>query len=192
MAVTQSQRETEAGEKNAFSFIEAALYVAGRPIDLKTICSVIGTRSKNRVKVLVRALSEEYAKRDGALEIVELDGERFVLQLKPKYVVKVKRLSLRQLLSSGSLKTLAYIAYRQPAAQAHVALVRGDMAYNHIRELKNLGFISTEKLGKTQILRTTDIFSDYFNLSRDFRLMRRQLKALFNEPDKLINPQTNK
>jgi segregation and condensation protein B len=187
MAVEKAKRiEAEnLDEKTATCLMEAALYVAGRPLDLKALGSVVGLRSKNRLKVLIRLLIEEYSKRDGALEVVELDDDRFVLQLKGKYVEKVKRFSPRPLLSQASLKTLAYIAYRQPVAQSHVALVRGAGAYSHITELKKLGLISMEKLGKTQILRTTSVFSDYFNLSKDPRLMRRQLRALFGDADKI-------
>ncbi|MEM2093739.1 MAG: SMC-Scp complex subunit ScpB [Candidatus Bathyarchaeia archaeon] len=187
MATEQTQEtETELDEKTAMHLVEAALYVAGRPLDLKTIGSVVGTRSKAKAKALVRSLAEEYLRRNGALEILELEGERFVMQLKSSYVARVKRLSLKPLLSQAALRTLAYIAYRQPVAQAQVALVRGALVYNQIRELEKLGLITAEKLGKTQILRTTEVFADYFNLSRDPRLMRRQLKALFDENGKLM------
>jgi len=187
MATDQTQEpEAKFDDRDATHLVEAALYVAGRPLDLKTIGSVIGTRSKNKVKALVRALAEEYLKRDGVLEILELDDERYVMQLRASYVTKVKRLSLKPLLSQAALKTLAYIAYRQPVAQAHVALVRGALVYNQIRELMKLGLVSAEKLGKTQILRTTGVFSDYFNLSREPRLMRRQLRALFEEDGKFV------
>lgn len=186
MTTEQTQEPEPRQEKSALQLVEAALYVAGRPLDLKTIGSIVGTRSKSRVRTLVRTLAEEYLRRDGALEILELEDERFVMQLKASYVIKVKRLSLKPLLAQAALKTLAYIAYRQPVAQAHVALVRGALVYNQIRELEKFGLVSAEKLGKTQILRTTDVFSDYFNLSREPRLMRRQLRALFEDNGDLV------
>ncbi|UCH37317.1 MAG: SMC-Scp complex subunit ScpB, partial [Candidatus Bathyarchaeota archaeon] len=55
----------------------------------------------------------------------------------------------------------------------------GAHAYSHIKKIRNLGLIKTEKLGKTSILRTTEVFADYFNFSHDTRLMKRQLKKLF-------------
>jgi segregation and condensation protein B len=177
----QAQQEARDEEERKLALVEAALYVSGRPLDLKTIGYVLGTRSKRRVKVLVRALVEKYAKLDGALEILELQDERFVMQLRNDCLPSVKRLSIRPLLSQATLQTLAYIAYRQPVAQAHVALVRGGSVYGQVKELKKLGLISTEKLGKTQILKTTDVFSDYFNLSQNPRLMRRQLMVIFDE-----------
>jgi segregation and condensation protein B len=127
---------------------------------------------------------EEYNKRDSALEIMEFDDGRFVLQLKTQYVSRVRRMSMRPLLTIGPLKTLAYIAHRQPVVQSHITAIRGTQAYSHIRELKRLGLISTEKLGKTQIIQTTPIFADYFNLSHDTRLMKRQLRALFTSVEK--------
>ncbi len=166
--------------EETLALLEAALYVAGRPLELKTLGSIIAIRSKKRVQALSRQLAQRYIERRGALELMELSDGRFVLQLKPKYVSRVRRLSIRPLLSASPLKTLAYIAYRQPVTQAHVAAVRGSEVYTHIRELRNLGLIVAEKLGKTSVLRTTDVFADYFNLDHNPRLMKHQLKALFD------------
>ncbi len=165
--------------------LEAALYVAGRPLNLKTLGSIIGTRSKKKVRVLVDILLTSYQKRDGALELSELKGERFVLQLKPQYVSYVKRLAMRPLLSKGPLKTLAYIAYRQPILKTKVISVRGSHAYNHLKELKTLNLITTETFGRTKIIKTTDAFADYFNLSYDLRSLKRQLTSIFSVYNKL-------
>ena len=175
---------TSTDQKRNLAIVEAALYVSGRPLDLKTVGSVLGTRSYRKVKSLISDLAEKYSKLDGALEIIELQDERYVMQLRNDYLQEVKRLSMRPLVSRATLQTLAYVAFRQPVAQAHVALVRGGAIYGQIRELRKLGLVSTEKLGKTQILKTTDIFSDYFNLSRNPRLMRRQLANIFEETGK--------
>jgi len=178
------QQGTSIEQKRNLAIVEAALYVSGRPLDLKTVGSVLGTRSYRKVKSLISDLAEKYSKLDGALEIIELQDERYVMQLRNDYLQEVKRLSLRPLVSRATLQTLAYVAFRQPVAQAHVALVRGGAIYGQIRELRKLGLVSTEKLGKTQILKTTDVFSDYFNLSRNPRLMRRQLANIFEETGK--------
>lgn len=170
--------------KRDLELLEAALYVAGRPLDLKTLGSVIGTRSKRRVQRTARKLSEEYIHRDTSLEVVELEDERFVLQLKAKYTPKVRRLSIRPLLSSGPLKTLSYIAYRQPVLQKLVIDVRGQHAYRHIDQLEDQGLIAREKSGRTMMLRTTKFFADYFGLSHNMRIMKRQLKGIFEELSK--------
>lgn len=175
-------------ERRSIDLLEAALYVAGRPLNVKTLGGILKLHSTKKIQAYARALMAEYRARGGALEILEFDDGRFVLQLKTQYVTPVKRLTMRPLLSTGPLKTLAYIAYHQPIVQSHVTAVRGSQAYHHIRELKRVGLITTEKLGRTQILRTSEVFADYFNLSRNARLMKRQLQGLFNameplEPD---------
>ena len=158
--------------------LEAALYVAGRPLDLKVLGSIIKTRSKKRIHKHLRQLMTQYDARDGALEIVALKDGRYSLQLKVEYASLVKQLTLPPLLTLGPLKTLAYIAYRQPITQSQVTAVRGSQAYTHIRELKRLGFLTTKKLGRTQILQTTPVFADYFNLSRDAHLFQQQIQIL--------------
>lgn len=161
--------------------IEAALYVAGRPLDLKTLCSIVNSRSEKKVQKLARMLMREYRKRATALEILELSDNRFVMQLKSEFSNKVKKLAIRPLLTDGPLRTLSYIAYRQPISQKQVVEVRGKHAYRHIKELVKMGLVSREKNGRNSILRTTDFFADYFGLSRDIRAMKRQLKRIFDK-----------
>ena len=161
--------------------LEAALYVAGRPLDLKTLGRLVGTRSKKKVKRLAKALIGKYRNRVTALEILELEGERFVLQLKAEYTPKVRRLATRPLLSRGPLKTLSYVAYRQPVPQLQVIDVRGHHAYGHLKQLEDLNLIIRERAGRKKVIRTTEFFADYFGLSHDLRTMKRQLKSVFED-----------
>ncbi len=182
-ATEQKSSETLKQEKfkRDLALLEAAVYVAGRPLDLKTLGSLIRTRSKGKVQRLARALMKEYKRRGTALEILELEGERFVLQLKAEYTPKVRRLATRPLLSRGPLKTLSYIAYRQPVPQPKVIDVRGHHAYGHLKQLEDLDLITRERRGRTKVIRTTDFFADYFGLSHDIRAMKRQLKNIFED-----------
>ena len=161
--------------------IEAALYVAGRPLDLKTLGSVIKTRSKSRIRNLARALMSKYEKQSTALEILELEDQRFVLQLKAEYTPRVRKLAIRPLLTPGPLKTLSYIAYRQPILQTQVIEVRGHHAYNHLKQLEDFGLITRETAGRTKKIQTTELFADLFGLSHNIRTMKRQLKSIFEE-----------
>ena len=165
-------------QQQRLALIVSALYVAGRPLDIKTLASVIKTRSKDLVRQLARTLRQEYESRPTSLEILELEDSRFVLQLKPKYSPRVQRLAIRPLLTTGPLKTLSYIAYRQPVSQKHVIDVRGNHAYSHLKQIEELRLIKRERVGRTKILRTTPFFADYFGLSHDLRGMKRQLKKI--------------
>ena len=179
-------RETTGMEKQQhdLGLVEAALYVAGRPLDLNELGSILKTRSKNRTRKLAKTLMQEYLRRNMALEILELKDERYVLQLKADYTPHVKRLVNRPLLSTGPLKTLSYIAYRQPVSQKRVIDVRGHHAYGHVKMLKEMGLVASERSGRSWALRTTEYFADYFALSHDTSAMKRELKQVFEETAK--------
>jgi segregation and condensation protein B len=182
------KKNTEIDKKNEekkikedLNLLEAALYVAGRPLDLKTLGHMIHTRSKKKVIRYVEKIVDEYKNRGSSLEVLKVDDNRFVLQLKVEYSSKVKKLSSKPLLTTGPLKTLSYIAYSQPITKKLLTDVRGRHAYGHIKKLINMKLVVHEKIGKKRVLRTTDYFADYFGLSHDPQKMKRKLKKIFSD-----------
>ncbi len=161
--------------------VEAALYVAGRPLDLNELCSALSTRSKKKAEAIALELAAEYAKRNSAIEILQLKDERFVMQVRSEFTPLVKKLVNRPLLSSGPLKTLSYVAYRQPVTSKRVIEVRGQHAYGHIKLLREMDLVATERQGRQVVLKTTDYFADYFGLTMDTTTLKRDLKRIFGE-----------
>lgn len=159
---------------------EAALYVSGRPLDLKTIGSIIGARSEEKIKAIARAVTDRYKASGSPLQVVELPDGRFVMQLRAEFARHVKKLSNRPLLTPGPLRTLSFIALRQPVTQAYVVRVRGKLAYTHVKQLKDMDLITDEKIGRTRMLKTTTTFADYFNLSHDPSVMKKELKNILD------------
>ena len=178
----EAEQAQDAEKKDhCLALIEAALYVAGRTLDLNEMCQVIGSRSKKKAQRYADTLTKEYATRNTSLEILALKDERYVLQVKPEFTPLIKKLVNRPLLSSGPLKTLSYIAYRQPVSQKRVIDVRGQHAYGHVKMLKEMGLIVAERSGRSMSLKTTDYFADYFGLTLDAGMMKRELKRIFGE-----------
>ena len=186
--VEVGKEENRSKPQNDTVLVEAALYVAGHPLDINELCSVLKTRSKARTRKVVEKLVQEYQNRKTAIEILELKDERFVMQLRSDFSPRVKKFVNRPLLSVGPLKTLSYVAYRQPVAQKRVVDVRGHHAYGHIKVLKDMGLIASERSGRSMILKTTEYFADYFGLSQDTASMKRELKRVFESFPKLGNP----
>jgi len=175
------EKQNEEKKKRELALLEAALYVAGRPLDLNELCSVLKTRSKNKTRKSAKMLAKEYASRNTSLEILELKDERYVLQLKAEFTPLVRRFVSRPLLSSGPLKTLSYIAFRQPVSQKRVVEIRGHHAYGHIKLLKEMNLVACERSGRSMTLRTTEYFADYFGLSHDVAVMKRELRNVFED-----------
>jgi segregation and condensation protein B len=179
---TQQQHNIlKAKDKRKMDLIEAALYAAGRPLDVDTLSSLINEKSKETVKSLAEILITRYKEVNGGLELLRLHDGRYVMQLRPDLVQGVMKLVTKKLLTRGPLKTLSFIAIKQPVTQAYVVKVRGNLAYVHIKILRERGLISEEKLGRTKILKTTPVFSDYFSLSSDSRTMKQQLQKMFEQ-----------
>ena len=166
---------------HCMALLEASLFVAGRPLDVNELCQVIGSRSKKKAQKYADTLIQEYKTRNTALEILALKDERYVLQVKAEFTHLIQKLVNRPLLSSGPLKTLSYIALRQPISQKRVIDVRGQHAYGHIKELKERRLIQAEKSGRSMALKTTSDFADYFGLPNDITEMKKNLKKIFGE-----------
>jgi segregation and condensation protein B len=179
--VDEEQALDNQRKAHCIALLEAALFVAGRPLDVNELCQVIGSRSKKKAMKYADMLIQEYNARNTALEILALKDERYVLQVKAEFTHLIQKLVNRPLLSSGPLKTLSYIALRQPISQKRVIDVRGQHAYGHIKELKERRLIQAEKSGRTMALRTTSDFADYFGLPNDIVEMKKNLKKIFGE-----------
>lgn len=155
--------------------IEAALYASGKPLDPEELTRAGGLTSKSKAVEIARALAKEINSTLKAIEVVELSGHRFVMQLKSNYNRVARRFSNRPLVPGSILKTLSYLAYFQPIVSTELVTRRGNQAYQHLKILKDLGFISYEKTGRARHYRTTNAFSEYFGLPSDPRAMKQQL-----------------
>ncbi len=157
--------------------IEAALYVSGRPLTAEELAKAAELTSKRKAVALTRSLMQFYNSPERAIQIVEYSGGRFAMQLKPQYSKVAKRFSMKPLLSQSTLKTLTYIAFFQPITSQDLAEKRGPQVYQHIKQLKQMGFIEGEPSGKTTVYKTTATFSEYFGLSPDPERLKRELKS---------------
>src|SRR5438445_13635932 len=97
---------------------EAALYDSGRPLDLKMIGSVIGARSEDKIRGIATAVAERYRMAGSPIQVVELPDGRFVMQLKAEFGKHVRKLPNRPILTPGPLRTLFFIALKQPVTKS--------------------------------------------------------------------------
>jgi len=161
--------------------VEAALYSAGRPVEIDSLKNVAGTKSENVVRKLVKALAKIYEERGSALEIKELPRKRAVMQLRAKFTDMVRRFTNRPLLTSGPLKTLSFVAYHQPIEQVKVVEDRGSHVYSHLKRMEDMGLIVRERMNyRTVIIKTTSYFAEYFGFSNDPMRSKLQLRSIFN------------
>ena len=147
------------------SVIEAILYLKGRPLTIASIAEYAGCDREIAEEGLLE-LMNDYAHREGALEIVETkDG--YCLQLKSAFRHLVDTLIPLDL-GVGALRTLAAIALRGPIAQTDLIDLRGSGAYQHVSELVHLGFVRKRRQsdGRSFWLQVTDKFHQHFEVDQ--------------------------
>jgi segregation and condensation protein B len=158
-------REPRLPEDEIAARIEAALYSAGRPLSLDELIRASGTNSKEKTHRVVNDLAKKANSTFRAIEIVQLEDGKFVLQRRPQYTPLVRKFAQHPLLPSGALKTLSYIAYEQPVTSKRLVQIRGSQVYSHIKVLEQLQFVEHENLGRLKVYRTTPKFQNYFGIT---------------------------
>jgi segregation and condensation protein B len=161
--------------REAQARIEVALYASGRPLSLDEISKVAKVVSKRRLAELMRDLARRINGTFAAIELKEIEGPMYSIQLKPAYNAIAKRFATKPLLSVSALRTLSYVVYLQPVTAHELVQRRGSAAYAHLKELCEIGFLRFERRGRSRVFNTTDSFADYFGLSRNHEEQRKQV-----------------
>lgn len=145
--------------------IEAILYLKGQPLSIAKLAEIARCDREEIEEGLIE-LMNDYAHRDGALEIVEtVDG--YCLQLKERYRFLVDLLIPLDL-GVGALRTLAVIALRGPLSQTELVDLRGSGAYQHVQELHSQGFVRKRRQAdnRSSLVQVTDKFYQHFEIDQ--------------------------
>ncbi len=170
-----SEALKELPPKEILAKVEAALYSSGRALSPDEIGKVVGTTSERKAVAVVREIARLVNSSLLAVEVVEFPGPRFAMQLKPQYTQVARRFATKPLLSKAALRTLSFIAFFQPIPSGELVLRRGSTAYQHLKELEEVGFVVSERQGRSRAYRTTGRFAEYFGLSLDQSTLKKQL-----------------
>ncbi|ASJ15600.1 SMC-Scp complex subunit ScpB [Thermococcus chitonophagus] len=163
------------------ALVEAALFVAGRPLSVKELSKALGIKSLDYLEKLIELIASEYAERKSAIEVVKVAGDKWVMQVKQEYSQRVIHLMPKPELRAGELKTLALIAYLQPVEQSKIIKLRGSQAYEHIRKLLEMGLIYAEPYERTKLLGTTEKFAELYGFpENDPKIIREAFKKVIH------------
>jgi segregation and condensation protein B len=148
--------------------VEALLFVAGEPVPVERLASILGVDS-DQVEAALETLAWLYATR--GLRI-QRHGRRVQIVTAPEMAEVVRALlglDLSGKLSPAALETLAIVAYQQPVTRAQVEAVRGVNSDTVIRTLINRGLVEEqgrlEQPGRPILYGTTFEFLQQFGLS---------------------------
>ena len=145
------------------SRLEAALFPAEEPVEKEEISDILNLGSMGFVEEMIEDYQGDLEEDHRGLELIRTENG-YELKVKKDHLEHVSHLAPHQDLNEGQLRTLSLIAYNAPLEQADLVEIRGNRAYQHVKELVNRGFVDKEKDGRTAILNVTDFFLDYFDI----------------------------
>ena len=144
--------------------VEAVLFAVGKQIKIEDIARMCNSNKENVQKAL-KELQEDYNKRDSAVMITNTD-DIWKMSIKENFLSLVRNIVTETDLDVQTMETLALIAYSSPILQSDVIDKRNASAYDHIKVLMDLGFITRNKKGRTFVIRITEKFWEYFDIEK--------------------------
>lgn len=154
------------GQKEIFNLrkVEAALFISGRFLSLKELVSLTDVNP-----ILLRKILEDLIDRyDGkGIEIVR-KNDTWKMDVAGDFSYMVNRLATGSSeFTKAEQETLAIIAYKQPIKQSVLIKIRGNKAYEHVKNFVQNGLVNKKRAGHTSELSLKDEFYDYFTLNKD-------------------------
>lgn len=145
--------------------IEAILFASGKGVSEENLAKYCEEKP-SRIKKALSILAEEYQKKESSLIVVK-HKDKWKLTVRGKYTSYIEKIVSETELPRTILKTLALIAYKSPVLQSDIVNMRGQSAYDHIKELVKEKLITKEENGRSFTLKITDKFYNYFDVEGD-------------------------
>ena len=151
--------------------LEAIMFTSGRSMSTDELSKIVDESSKKVNSALSELQARIKRRQDSALQLTEVSG-RWIFEVRPSLSAYLPE-SFRPDTPQRLLPAAALIAYHQPMAQSQLVEMLGQRAYDHVRELANLGLIDRRRDGLTRRLTTTRRFAEYFGCPEvDYRAVR--------------------
>ncbi len=157
-------------EKEYRSSIEAILFSAGDPVDIKRLSQALEL-SEDAVQTQLDLLMAEYREAERGITVIRLNDSYQMVSVKQFAPQVRKAMDLRRNipLSQAAMEVLAVIAYNQPVTKSFVEQVRGVDCSGVIGSLTTKGLIEEkgrlELPGRPLLYGTTDHFLRCFSIS---------------------------
>jgi len=177
------------------SKVEAILFSTGQRISLDEISKLSRSRREDVLSAL-KELQKEYEDKLSSLMLIE-EGDFWKFTVRDHFIPIVRKIVTETELTKSVLETLAVIAFKYPIRQSDLIKIRTNKAYEHLVELEKSGYISRQKHGRTNLIKLTEKFFKYFDLTeeklkdkfKDFESIARAIKEKEEEVDKIKEDQ---
>jgi len=152
-------------ELENFKKVEAALFISARYLTLEELVMLTDINPL-MLKEILEKIVEKYNRDNSAIEIIKKEN-MWKMDVKQEYVKMINKLATGSSeFSKAEQETLAVIAYKQPIKQSVIIKIRGNKAYEHIKNFINIGLVIGKRVGHTKELSLSDDFFEYFHVQK--------------------------
>jgi segregation and condensation protein B len=160
---SEIENEFEESEQSSTEKVEAALFIAGRYLNLQELIMLTDV-NPIMLKSILHNLEKKYS--TGVIQIVRRTNS-WKMDISEKYHYLINKLATGNTeFTKAEQETLAIIAYKQPVKQSVVIKIRGNKSYDHIKKFRSLGLVIAKQHGHTLDLSLSEEFYEYFNVSK--------------------------
>lgn len=142
--------------------LEALLFSSARSMNIEELCHLTNA-SPEEVREKLNELKKDYGQRDSSITLID-EGNAFKLNVKSEHIHVIQQIVTETELSKTLMETLAVIAFKYPIKQSDLIKIRTNKAYDHLRELEEMGYVTRQKYGRTKLIKLTQKFFEYFDL----------------------------
>jgi len=153
--------------------LEALLFSSGRKMSIEELSRLSNAKTDDIKNALVE-LKTEYDEKNSSVMIVN-EGDSWKLTVREQFLPLVQKIVTETELSKTIMETLAVIAFKYPIKQSDLIKIRTNKSYDHLKELEEMGYITRQKHGRTNLIKLTQKFFEYFDLPE------KQLKDKFKD-----------
>lgn len=153
--------------------LEALLFSSGRKMNIEELSRLIHV-NPDEIQNSLAELKKEYDEKNSSVMIVN-EGDSWKLTVREQFLSLVQKIVTETELTKTVTETLAVIAFKYPIKQSDLIKIRTNKAYDHLKELEEMGYITRQKRGRTYLIKLTQKFFEYFDLQEE------KLKEHFND-----------
>ena len=153
--------------------LEALLFSSGRKMDIEELSRLSNAKTGD-IQESLEDLKKDYENKNSSVMIVN-EGDSWKLTVREQFLPLVQKIITETELSKTVVETLAVIAFKYPIKQSELIKIRTNKAYDHLKELEQMGYITRQKHGRTNLIKLTQKFFEYFDLREE------QLKEKFRD-----------
>lgn len=143
--------------------VEAFLFIISKGLKLHELAEKTGS-SEREVEDALNELQKDYSERNSAFSINSFN-KLYRMSVDRSLITGLNELVPAEF-SKSLIKTLSVVAWKQGITQGEVVRIRGNKAYDHIKQLSDMDFICAEPYGKSYKLVLSNKFFEYFNISK--------------------------